>query len=601
MHNDRRALVAVPIRVEFADKTANIMSSTMEISRSASLVTTKPKLIGSSFKSKWKSFRARTHIPARKSDDSSSSDNGGGGGAAGASCSDEGASDDGDCGGDSCGRRSSRKGSRQNRASYRHSWRRSGTSSRRRRNSPIEEFFIMDSFSDGAYVCDELPVKICKEVIRQCLLENFRQLRTSDALLIDMENARLDLCGDGSALQSLSASERNYAFLWAAFIGRLDYMEALHQQGASLTFTTPGEGGYKALHLSAFSGCVNCVKWLIEHGVDANDITHDMFTPLHYTVLGNSLESLHFLANLPGVHIPDTVLHTAVLANAIDCVHFLLNMGADVSAYDKCGMTPLHVAADRSLVQCLRVLLERQPDAVDVKTHSRRATALHLASENGHHECAKLLLEHGASCAEHNCKGQTALHLAAKAHSYECADELLRADADVNARDLDQRTPMHSAVCKPQLAFAMLELLTSRNAEVNVADRYGYTPLHLAAYNELADCVDFLIMRGANVGARTDGGSSALSIINRKTPTSVQAIRKKLDESLSVTEPDGRNNRELRLKLDLRYIKQNSTCGEIGFLQMLKKEGHRELLEHPLCVAFLHLKWEKVCIQLFVK
>lgn len=457
----------------------------------------------------------------------------------------------------------------------------------------------MDSFSDSAYVCDELPVKICKEAIRQCLVENFRQLRTSDALLTDMENVRFDLC-NGNTFQSLTASERNYAFLWAAFIGRLDYMEVLYQLGANISFPTPGEAGYKALHLSAFSGCVNCVKWLVEHGVDANDVTHDMFTPLHYTVLGNSLESLHFLASLPSVHIPDTVLHTAVLANAIDCVHFLLNMGADVAAYDKCGMTPLHVAADRSLVQCLRVLLERQPDAVDVKTHSRRATALHLACENGHHECAKLLLEHGASCAERNYKGQTALHLAAKAHSYECADELLRTDADVNARDLDQRTPLHSAVCKPQLAFAMLELLTSRNAEVNVADRYGYTPLHLAAYNELADCVDFLIMRGANVGARTDGGFSALSIINRKTPTSVQAIRKKLDESLSVTEPDGRNNRELRLKLDLRYIKQNSTCGEIGFLQMLKKEGHRELLEHPLCVAFLHLKWEKVNIPMYI-
>lgn len=40
-----------------------------------------------------------------------------------------------------------------------------------------------------------------------------------------------------------------------------------------------------------------------------------------------------------------------------------------------------------------------------------RATALHLAAEDGHAECARLLLEHGARIDLPNLRGQTPLHL----------------------------------------------------------------------------------------------------------------------------------------------------------------------------------------------
>ncbi|XKL62473.1 hypothetical protein PGB90_002306 [Kerria lacca] len=532
----------MPVRIEFPRDTANIISSTSEISRSASLnvASSKSKPIRPSFKSKWKSFRSRTQTGKKSEGDLKNHHN----------------------------------------------------------DSPTEDFFIMESFSDNGYTQDELSVKICKESIRQSLLESVRILRGNDNILIEMENTPHVDHLDARIFETLPDLEKNYIFLWAAFITRIDYLELLYNIGADITFTLQREGGFTALHLSSFSGCVNCVKWLIERGCDIN-VARDKYMPLHYAVLGNSLATAQFLVN-HGCLVSDTVLHAAVLANAVDCVQFLMKIDVNVTTYEQCGMTPLHVAADRSLTQCLKVMLDYKPLDVDVKTNRRQATALHLASENGHHKCVQLLIEKGAGLKEMNYKGQTALHLAAKAQSCECVDELLKAGSNVNAQDVDQRTPLHSAVCKPQLAFPIVELLVSWKADVNLQDRYGYSPLHVAALNELSQCVDFLIMNGANVGARTKGGLSALSIINRKTPTSVDAIKKKLDESLSVTEPEG-NNRELRLKLDFRYILQNSTCGEIGFLQTLKKEGHREILEHPLCIAFLHLKWNKVRTYYFIR
>jgi ankyrin repeat protein len=56
----------------------------------------------------------------------------------------------------------------------------------------------------------------------------------------------------------------------------------------------------------------------------------------------------------------------------------------------------------------------------------------------------------------------------------------------------------------------VVALLISRKADVNAADGYGYTPLHLAAEGGYLDIVKQLVKAGAKVGAKTEalpGGS----------------------------------------------------------------------------------------------
>lgn len=529
-----------------------------EISRASSLPKTK-SIIRPSLKSRLKSFRTRSTRPSTtigggSYDDTSAG--GGGGGIIGG-------------GGNGGGHHSVGK------------------------DSPSDDFFILESFSDSGYHQDELSVKICKDTIRHSLLESYRILKGTDTVLLDMESNKIDPTMAKQNWNGLSLPEKNHMLLWSAFIVRLDYLEALVEVGADTTFLLQREG-FNALHLSSFSGCANCVRFLIGKGCDVNIVKDNSYTPLHYAVLGNSLSTAQYLIGHPDTVIADTVLHAAVLANAAECVQFLLNSGGvSLTKFDHHGMTPLHIAADRGMYQCLKIMLDFDTADIDIKTSKRKATALHLASENGYLKCAQLLIDKCALLNEINYKGQTALYLASKAQSLECVEILLKEGANINYADVDQRTPLHAAVCKPQHAYPVMEMLIRWNADVNARDRYGYSPLHVAALNEMSQCVDYLIMSGANVAARTKGGMSALSIINRKTPSSVEAIRRKLDECLSYTEPEA-GNRELRLKLDFRYIIQNSVCGEIGFLQTLEKEGHREILEHPLCISFLHLKWEKI-------
>lgn len=94
-------------------------------------------------------------------------------------------------------------------------------------------------------------------------------------------------------------------------------------------------------------------------------------------------------------------------------------------------------------------------------------------------------------------------------------------------------------------------------------------------------------MSGSNVAAKTKAGLNALNVINRKTPVSVSKIPRRLNLSLAY-------NAEQSLKFSFRDIITNSQIGEVDFLYTLQKEGQSCVLKHPLCRAFLHLKWEKV-------
>ena len=49
-----------------------------------------------------------------------------------------------------------------------------------------------------------------------------------------------------------------------------------------------------------------------------------------------------------------------------------------------------------------------------------------------------------------------------------------------------------------------------------VQDSFGYSPLHIAALNEYSYCASLLLSYGADVTIRTNGGTSALSMIVRE-------------------------------------------------------------------------------------
>ena len=100
----------------------------------------------------------------------------------------------------------------------------------------------------------------------------------------------------------------------------------------------------------------------------------------------------------------------------------------------------------------------------------------------------QLLLTTIAAVVLVGCGGLSGIHKAAKEGDIEAAKKAIANGADVNAKDYQERTPLHWTAWRRHKEIA--ELLIAAGADVNVKDSDDKTPLDLAAqfrYKEIAD------------------------------------------------------------------------------------------------------------------
>lgn len=473
---------------------------------------------------------------------------------------------------------------------------------------------MYDSFEETTA---DLSISINRESIRNNLIEQKKSIANNGHIkyLDDIEQGNIVAANCAELLGEASKIEKNFLFLWSAYLKRWDILESLLALGADLSFCD--QNGYTALHLAAFSGCLTSISFLLTKGMDVN-IHTKCFTPLHFAAFGSAPEAVKMLMN-NGAKInltttssssqsssgngnsklsaDESLLHCAVKSNALECLKIFIDEGADVNQLRSNGTNALHLAADLGHAQCLEILLNA-PNAdpnIKICVREKESTALHLAADEGNVECVTLLLSKGADAKVKNHRGFTPLHLAARTSSLECVELLLRdGNAEANTEDFDHRTPLHAAIGKADSAFDIIELLISWGANVNAKDVYGFTPLHLAALDGLAHCVELLIYHGADVTTKSRKGTSALNVINRKTPASLAIVTQKLDEAITLSHTQDNSNREVELELDFRSILQHCHPREISYLNTFVDEGNKEILQHPLCSAFLYIKWGKI-------
>ena len=125
-------------------------------------------------------------------------------------------------------------------------------------------------------------------------------------------------------------------------------------------------------------------------------------TALHKAAIRNDVDFLlYILQNRISVNVnvmnqlKETPLHTAAEKGHVECLRVLLNIpGINVNAVDLCSFTPLHLAAQEGKAGCLMALLEDPRTNVNALNQFGR-TALYFAKVNKHSNCVKILLAHG--------------------------------------------------------------------------------------------------------------------------------------------------------------------------------------------------------------
>ncbi|EGI64027.1 Transient receptor potential channel pyrexia [Acromyrmex echinatior] len=458
----------------------------------------------------------------------------------------------------------------------------------------MEDYFIISEHTTSDEI-DRTSLRINEDLIKNILTEHKRHMGYKSQILENLESGKMDEININTIFADIKSNEIDILLLQASFLGRMNLIHHLCKCGANINYTEPNHG-LTPLHLCAFRNCLDGVKYLIEQGASID--TKSKHTAFHYAAFGDAFDVAQYfmqrdISQLSPYEAEETVLHVASRTDALRVLSLLAPNNKELNRLDQDGYAAIHHAANGGDKVCLDILLKAGCQ-VDLLTR-KNDTALHLAAEVGCVSNLTLLVKANANLQLKNHRGYTALHLAARSHSLECVEILLKGRADPNVEDNEGRTSLHLALGKSLMTDDITELLLKWRANVNKADMYGYTPLHIAASNELSRCVNLLIKHEADLSARTIGGNSALSIVLRKTPTSLDVFERRLDKSLTLSR-QGFIAGKLELQLDFRPLLQHrrNRSSETGYLNTFVKEGYKEILEHPLCQSFLHLKWHKI-------
>uniref|UniRef100_A0A8B9Q123 Ankyrin repeat domain 52 n=1 Tax=Apteryx owenii TaxID=8824 RepID=A0A8B9Q123_APTOW len=256
--------------------------------------------------------------------------------------------------------------------------------------------------------------------------------------------------------------------------------------------------GYTAVHYAAAYGNRQNLELLLEMSFNCLEDVESTIpvSPLHLAAYNGHCEALKTLAEtLVNLDVRDhkgrTALYLATERGSTECVEVLTSHGASALVKErKRKWTPLHAAAANGNTDSLHLLIDsgERADITDVMDiHGQ--TPLMLAIMNGHVDCVHLLLEKGSTADAADKRGRTALHRGVSASlGPEVVSLVVTVLGSWGRRGwFCCRTPIHFATPLHAAAFADnihgLQLLLRHQAEVDMTDKLGRTPLMMASEN----------------------------------------------------------------------------------------------------------------------
>lgn len=165
----------------------------------------------------------------------------------------------------------------------------------------------------------------------------------------------------------------------------------------------------------------------------------------------------------------------------------LIDAGADLSAVNDEGQTPLMLAAQAGRSKAVRMLLQNGlAGAVNARDKHGRTALMHVRRGymSDEAEVVRALVAAGAEVSATDEEGRTALMLAAEAGSTEGVKALIGAGSSVNAKDKHGRTALMWSVASKDVKYhdAVYDLLTA-GADATAKDDEGQTAFTLGKKN----------------------------------------------------------------------------------------------------------------------
>lgn len=306
--------------------------------------------------------------------------------------------------------------------------------------------------------------------------------------------------------------DRRTALMLAAKMGAIPCMEVLLLGGARLHNTD--RVGMNALLIAVNNNQKEAVKFLLDKGMPIESTDYLGRTPLllaaerGFTAIIREL--IHKNANIEACNFERmTPLMMACRENQLQAAIDLMEAGADVNRFNQFGATPLMLAAREGHLAVVKQLLAK---GAHVNALSNTwDSALILAAENGHADIVETLLSKGANAGQVHRDGYTALIQAVRLGHVKTAKTLLQKPQDIRINQADRHglTALGYAIDRNQHQLVEA-LLAVPGIHLEQEDNAGNTPLLLAARHNSLPMVELLASRQVNVNHANQRGETAL-------------------------------------------------------------------------------------------
>ncbi|XP_043910993.1 ankyrin repeat and SOCS box protein 3 [Protopterus annectens] len=289
-------------------------------------------------------------------------------------------------------------------------------------------------------------------------------------------------------------------------------------------------------------------------------------------------------------------IHEAASRNTVGCLKLLIQAAPSrsyINAKSFEGETPLFLAARNGALKSAEVLLKA---GADPNESADEETALFVAVEKGHTDVAKLLLRHGANInGPHSKCGWNTLHQAAFQGNVLVLQLLLEKGADHESKDDFGITPLFIAAQYGKVES--LRILIANGADVNCQASDRATPLLIAAQEGHSECVDLLLSNGAdaNLYCNDQGWQlpihaasqmGRVSVLNLLIPVTDRVCDRGEDKLSPVySAVYGQQEECLKILLNAGYSPDAQNCLYFGYMS-------------PLCMALLNKSYRIVFILL---
>lgn len=162
-------------------------------------------------------------------------------------------------------------------------------------------------------------------------------------------------------------------------------------------------GAISYMAAAAYSGNMDVMRVLMEHGADINLQPEGGPSALHTALLGGNESFVRRQMQEEGIEDIDEKIRKreSLKDQNLSAIKYLLAQGADVNKAIENGNTPLHMAVLFNNIELAKLFIEHDANVNAELTREMAGgfTPLHLAAQTGYMELAELLLDNGADPA----------------------------------------------------------------------------------------------------------------------------------------------------------------------------------------------------------